>query len=190
MVVQPTVLPDLRTERLILRDLRQSDAEDIFRYACKPEITRYLLWDSHKSLEDTNRFIDLVIDGYKCGEPTNWGIELEATGRVIGTIGFHRWRAQHASVEIGYVMSDEYWNQGYMTEVVQAVLDYLLGTLELNRVEAHCIDNNKASERVMEKVGMQYEGTLREAIFVKGRFHNLRLHSILRVEYLKRKGLS
>ena len=81
-------LPVLQTERLILRPLRRKDAADIFSYASDPEVTRYVLWDPHRSVSETRSYIRYILALYRRGLPSSWGVVHRETGRVIGTIGF------------------------------------------------------------------------------------------------------
>ena len=86
--------------------------------------------------------------------------------------------------ELYYVLAQNYWGRGYMTEAVEAVLGFGFGVMHLNRIDGVCWVENTASARVLEKVGMQFEGILRQFIFVKGAFRDLRWYSILHNEYL------
>lgn len=79
--------PTLETERLILRKLKISDDKDIFEYAKDPEVSRYVTWEPHKSIEDARAFINWNLERYNKGEIGEWAIELKETGRVIGSIG-------------------------------------------------------------------------------------------------------
>ena len=99
---------------------------------------------------------------------------------IIGTIGFMWINCEHRSAEVGYSLSRDCWNQGYATEALRAVLRFGFNTLRLNRIEAQHELDNPASGRVMEKCGMRCEGTLRQRVFNKGRFSDVRLYAILR----------
>jgi ribosomal-protein-alanine N-acetyltransferase len=89
----------------------------------------------------------------------------------------------HSRAEIGYALSRRYWGEGYMSEAVNAVIEFGFREMLLNRIMARCEVNNIASARVMEKVGMQLEGILRQHLFVKGRYWDLKIYSILREEF-------
>ena len=177
-------LPELETERLILRSMRLDDAEAMHAYASDPEVTRYVLWDTHRSIEDSESFLRLVTEGYARGDFGGWGIVLREDGAFVGTCGLDAGYApEHARAELGYVLSREHWGKGLMTEAVRAVIAFGFEQLSLNRIEARCIAENTASVRVMEKAGMTYEGTLREREFIKGAYRDIKLYSILRREY-------
>ncbi len=177
-------LPELETERLVLRKMRLDDAEAMFAYASDPEVTRYVLWDTHRSIEDSESFLRLVTEGYARGDFGGWGIVLREDGAFVGTCGLDAGYApEHARAELGYVLSREYWGRGLMPEAARAVIRFGFVRMKLNRIEARCIAENAASARVMEKAGMTYEGTLREREFIKGAYRDMKLYSILRREY-------
>ena len=176
-------LPTLHTERLTLRRMIPHDAGDMYAYASDPEVSRYMLWEAHRSLRDTENFLRFVQERYSRGDPAGWGIVESESGKFIGTCGLQEsWRPEHARAEIGYVLSRERWGRGLMTEAVSAVLDAAFERLGLNRIEARCIGGNDASVRVLEKVGMSYEGTSRSSHFVKGEFRDLHHYAVLREE--------
>ncbi|WP_018755078.1 GNAT family N-acetyltransferase [Paenibacillus terrigena] len=175
-------LPRLETERLILRKMRRSDARDLFAYASNAEMTRYTMWNTHRTLRDSELFLDAIEQRYREGQVTNWGIEYKPNGKFIGTCGFVNWAPEHQRAEIGYALSEEYWNQGIMSEAARAVLQFGFQKMDLNRLEARCNLENMGSERVMQKIGMIYEGVIREQLFIQGRFESVKLYSILRNE--------
>ena len=175
-------LPELETERLLLRKLRLSDAEAVFAYASDSEVTRYVLWDTHGSIEDSENFLRFANEAYERGDFGGWGLVLKASGAFVGTCGLEA-APEHARAELGYVLSREHWGRGFMPEAVRRVIRYCFERMDLNRVEARCIAENKASSRVMEKAGMSYEGTLRGREYIKGSYKDMKIYSILRREY-------
>ncbi len=177
-------LPKLETERLLLRRMRPDDAEDMFAYASDPEVTRYVLWDTHRSVEDSRAFLRFATEGYERGDFGGWGLVLKASGAFIGTCGMEAdYAREHSRAELGYVLAREHWGRGLMPEAVRRVIRFCFGWMDLNRVEARCIAENTASARVMEKAGMTYEGTLREREYIKGAYRDMKLYSILKREY-------
>lgn len=181
-------MPYLETERLNLRKLSMSDAGDVFEYASIPEVSLYVTWTPHRTIADTKSFLKHMMYLYKKGIPASWGIALKENGKLIGTCGYHWWSAEHSKAELGYVISDKYWNNGYMTEVLKKILGFGFKTMNLERIEARCFVENTASERVMLKCGMKLEGVLRSSLYVKGSFRDFKLYSILKSEYLLMQG--
>lgn len=176
-------LPTLVTPRLCLRKLTIADVEDVFAYACDPLVSRYTLWPTHRSRLDSERFIEAELAKYEHLQPGTWGIVHQGHNKVIGTCGFGTWHMAHARIEVGYALGRAYWGQGLMPEALQAVIAFCFSTLPLNRIEAFCLVENHASARVMEKVGMCYEGLLRQAICHQGRYCDLKLYAILQADW-------
>jgi [ribosomal protein S5]-alanine N-acetyltransferase len=177
-------LPELETERLLLRKMRLDDAEAMFAYASDPEVTRYVLFETHRSLEDSKSFLRLAVEGYEKGDFGGWGVVLKDSGVFVGTCGMEV-DPEHARAELGYVLAREHWGRGLVPEAVRAVIRFGFRRLGLNRLGARCMAENTASARVMEKAGMTYEGTLRELEFIKGAYRDMKFYSILRREFEK-----
>jgi len=175
-------LPPLETNRLILRRVLPTDAEAIFCYASRPEVTANLTWRTHRSLEDTYLFIQGLQYGYAEGTAADWGIVCKEDGRFIGTIGMAHVSRVHGYGEVGYVLHPDYWGRGIVTEALGAIIDFAFAH-GLNRVEAVHAVENPASGRVMEKAGMTCEGLLRQRYSIQGQYQDMRMYSILREEW-------
>ncbi len=148
----------LKTERLRLRKAKLSDAEAIFRqYAKDPEVTKYVSWRAHRSLEETREYMRMCLLAWDVGKAFHWVIETQEDKQVIGMIIA---RVSAEKWELGFVLARAYWGRGYMTEAVKALIAWALKQKEIFRVWAVCDIDNKASARVMEKAGMQREGLL------------------------------
>jgi len=178
-------LPDLETEDLILRKPRIRDAKDIYSYASDPEVARYVLWEPHRSVSETASFIRDLRARIRAGCPSSWVVVLRGTGTVIGTVGFVWYSAENNTAELGYSFSREYWNHGYATQALRAVIDAVFSSLPLNRLEAQHDVRNPASGRVMQKCGLTQEGILRGRILNKGEYVDTALYSILRSDWEK-----
>lgn len=179
-------LPTLETDRLWLRKLTRADAADVFAYAADGEVATTTTWQPHRTLAQSRQFIERVLQRYEHGRPAAWAVVLKSAQRVIGTCGFTALDTDNNRGEIGYALGRAYWGQGLMTEAVTAVLPVGFHVLNLERIEATCLRDNIASARVLEKAGMAYEGTLRHAILLKGAYHDLCLHAIIRSDLAAR----
>ena len=154
----------IETERLILRPFVAEDAEDMYQnWASDPEVTKFLTWPTHASVEISKMLLNDWIPRYDDGGYFNWAIEWKGNGGVIGNISVVRLREDIDEAEIGYCMSKAYWGRGIMPEALKAVMDYLFDTAGMNRVSACHDANNPKSGRVMEKAGMKKEGVLRQS---------------------------
>lgn len=173
----------LETERLVLRKITFQDVPDHFEYASDPEVAKYTSWHAHQSTQDSETFIQSVLERYNTQRVAPWGVVYKSNQKFIGTCGFISWATSDSRAEVAYALSRKYWGQGLTTEAVRTVVAFGFGTMQLNRIQATCEVANVASARVMEKVGMRCEGTLREYTFSKGMYRDLRMYSILRSEW-------
>lgn len=176
-------LPRLETDRLVLRKLALDDLEDVYAYSSDEQVTRYLRWGPHASLEQTESYIRGVLQEYRQGRDGTWGIEYRASGHVVGAIHLMAISTQHRKAEIGFLLSRAYWGRGLMVEALLSVLKYAIEDVGLNRVEAFCLVDNFGGKRVLEKAGMRKEGVLREYALQKGAFRDFAVHSMLRRDY-------
>ncbi len=177
-------IPEMETDRLLFRAIRRSDINDVFEYSANPKTSEYLLWEPHNNIEYTKKFIDIVLSKYKIGEYNDWAIVLKENNKMIGTCGFTRIDEYNSIAEIGYVLNPKYWGYGIATEAAKKVVNFAFDVLSVNRVEAKFIFGNEASLKVMNKIGMKFEGYQREAMLVKGKFRTIGVSSILKREYL------
>lgn len=175
--------PVLETGRLLLRRMLKTDYKDMYAYASRPEVTQYLLWNPHESESYTRQYLQYIQSRYRAGEFYDWAIVLKEQNRMVGTCGFTRFMTDANSAEIGYVLHPDCWGQGIAVEAARAVLRFGFVDLHLHRIEAHYMEANLRSRRVMEKIGMQFEGVLRESLHVKGMYVSVGICAILRDEY-------
>ncbi len=158
--MKPPILID--TPRLRLRLPEIADAQAIFeQYAQDTEVTRYLTWQPHRSIEETLQFLKRLLSSWRAGEIFSWVVTRKPDSQVLGMIAL---RIEGHKANLGYVLAKAYWGQGYMTEATQALVNLALAEPEIYRVWAVCDTENRASARVLEKVGMSYEGVLRRWI--------------------------
>ncbi|MBR3692211.1 MAG: GNAT family N-acetyltransferase [Clostridia bacterium] len=149
------------TERLILRRFRMSDAQDMFEtWTSDAECARFMRWQQHKSPAETRETIAWWVHSYREGG-YEWAITLR-DGTLIGSIGIMDISRGERSGELGYCIARPYWNRGYGTEALRAVIAYMFDRVGLNRLEAYHAVGNPASGRIMEKCGMQKEGICRD----------------------------
>lgn len=149
------------TDRLHLRPPALSDAETIFdTYATDPEVTRYLIWQPHKDIEETKTFLTRCAEGWSTGKDYPWAITLKESGELMGMVGL---RIHEFKADIGYCLGRQFWGNGFATEAVTPIIGWALVQPEIFRVWAMCDVDNSASARVLEKVGMKREGIMRRS---------------------------
>lgn len=173
-------IPELECPRLILRKMTRNDAADMFEYAKSEEVTRFLLWSPHESVEYTEEYLQYVQTQYRDGKLYDWAVVLKAENKMIGTCGFTHIDLDNSCGEIGYVINPAYRGHGYADEAVKRVIEFGFEKIDLNRIEARYIVGNEASRRVMEKCGMRFEGVARGSMMIKGSFRDIGCCALLR----------
>ncbi|MGN7359942.1 GNAT family N-acetyltransferase [Paenibacillus sp. SAF-054] len=172
----------IETDRLIIREYRQDDYAGVHRYASNPLVTTYTLWGPN-SPEETLAHIEAML-AMQREEPRTgheFAVTLKESGEIIGGVGLHK---NGTNGEVGYCFHPDYWGQGYACESAAAMLELGFRQFGLHRIYATCRPGNKGSERVMQKLGMQKEGHLREHLLSnKGGFVDSYLYSILVQDY-------
>ncbi len=147
------------TPRLRLRPPEPEDAAVIFsEYAQDSEVTRFLIWQPHRSIRETKLFLGRCLSAWRRGSAFPWAITEKTTKRMVGMVEM---RIDGHKADIGYVLSKAHWGRGYMPEAAAAIIEWALQQPAIYRIWAVCDTENHASARVLEKVGMKREGMLR-----------------------------
>jgi RimJ/RimL family protein N-acetyltransferase len=115
-------------------------------------------------------------------------LELKSTRRVIGGCGIRVHRAENRDADIGYVLHRDYWGQGLITEAASAIIEVGFSTLRMHRIWATTDPENLRSSRVLERLGMRFEGRLREHIWCKQRWRDSALYAVLEHEWGERRA--
>lgn len=183
-------IPPIETPRLLLRAMKVTDAADMFDYARREDVTRYLTWTPHPDVGYTREYLTYVGQRYRTGDFFDWSILHTESGRMIGTCGFTRFDFSSDSAEIGYVLHPDYRGRGLATEAVNAVISFGFERLKLHRIEAKYIRGNEASRRLMERVGMEFEGYARESMKIKGVYQTVGTCAMLAEDHQKIKAAS
>jgi RimJ/RimL family protein N-acetyltransferase len=173
-------LPNLRTERLTLRPFELSDAPDVQRLAGAREVALNTLTVPHPYPDGAaEEWINAQRVGMEKGELYNFAI-CDADG-LVGSMGLMM--RPHAIAEIGYWIGVPFWGRGYGSEAAREVLRFGFEDLELHRIYAGYFARNSASGRIMQKLGMQYEGTLRHHVLKWDEYLDVVYYGILRDEW-------
>jgi ribosomal-protein-alanine N-acetyltransferase len=175
--------PTLTTRRLVLRAFEERDIEPLFAHASNPNVTKYTLWDAHRTFADSRMFVcDYAMSRYREGTPEPYAITFrgDPADHPIGAIGCF-WVSQPCfTMELGYWLAEPFWGQGLVTEAIPPMLAHAFDVCGAERIQAKVIEGNDASRRVLEKSGFQFEGTLRLSLFRRGKFENVLLFARLR----------
>lgn len=144
----------IETERLILRKIREDDANAMFtNWASDDEVTKFLTFHSHKSIEDTKRIITYWLEEYKKPDTYRYGIVLKSTNELIGAIDVVNYH--EGNPEIGYCLSKSHWNKGIMSEACKALCNFLFDR-GYKEIVIEALENNTRSIRVIEKCGFKF----------------------------------
>lgn len=177
---------NIETERLILRRFTVDDAESVYKnWASDDEVTKYLTWPTHTSVEMSVGFMKFCVNGYAEKNSYQWGIELKENHELIGNISVVKIDDSVAGMELGWVIGRGWWGHGYTAEAARALMKYLFVEVGANRIAARHDVHNPNSGRVMQKIGMKYEGTLRRADRNNRGIVDCIYYSILKNEYMQ-----
>lgn len=172
---------DLKTNRLILTKIHESHVDDLFEVYSNSKTATYVPREVHKTKEETYRLLENMLVTIREGKALIWSIMLNDNQKVIGTCGI--WLMPHNSASIGAVISPVYWGKGLIVEALEKLIEVGFQELSLNRIEGRCDVRNIASERVMQKLKMVYEGTLRQSVKVNHTYSDSKVYSLLKQEY-------
>ncbi len=183
-MIDSEILPTIGGERICLRWLNDDDVNAIFSIFSDPQVMKY--WSS-LPLEDTNAAQDLLADirdGFEKQTLFQWGISRYIDDAVIGTCTLYHLDTKNRRAEIGYALGSSYWSNGYMQEALTLLLNYCFHNLSLHRLEADIDPKNTSSIKLVEGLGFQKEGYLRERWLVGGGVQDSLLYGLLKKDWL------
>ena len=164
--------PVLTTNRLVLRQLRPTDAEQVFAMRSDPLVMKHVNRPLATAIEEAVALVDLINSMVDANDAVQWAITVKGDDTFIGLIGFWRIVKEHHYGELGYMLVREQWGKGYITEAIRALVPFGFNTLGLHRIEAITRPENAASIRALEKNGFVREAHFKENIFWNGVFHD------------------
>ncbi|WP_430882987.1 GNAT family N-acetyltransferase [Fusibacter sp. JL216-2] len=176
--------PVIETDRLIMREINLEDLGALYKIFSSETVMKYYGMFPINELKQAENLILSFRDGFDEEKSIRWGITLKESQVFIGTCGFHNMQKRNYRAEIGYELSADHWNRGYITEAIGAMLEFGFGMMGLNRIEALVYPENTASHKALEGLGFKEEGLLREYAYFRERFQDLVMHSLLRNEYV------
>ena len=174
--------PVIHTERLLLRNFKSSDKNDLKILAGDFEIADTTLNVPHPYEKGiAEKWLTKLQEDFEDGKGLFFAITLVTDRQLIGTIGLKDINHEHSHAELGYWIGKKYWNRGYATEAAVSVIKYGLTTMNLNRIFAFHYTRNPASGKVLEKAGMKYEGTMRSHIRKWDKFEDIAFYGIVKM---------
>lgn len=171
----------METKRLVLRHWEMNDLDDLYAFAKNPNVGPQAGWRQHQSREERRQILSRMVTA-----PDQFAIMLKSTMKVIGIIsaGIDTSRRNLAAKTIGCALNEAYWNQGLMTEAVGAMIRYLFMDPGTELIAMDHFADNYGSQRVIEKNGFQYEGTMRQKIrLFNGEVKDCLCYSLTRAEF-------
>lgn len=179
----------IKTPRLTLRPFCWEDMLPMFQnWESDPAVTEYLRWPAATSTRTTERVLGEWIGSYKDPSFYQWAIVPDSLGEPIGTISVVGQDEATSKVHIGYCIGSPWWRQGYTSEAFAAIIPFFFEEVRANRIESQHDPRNPHSGQVMQKCGLTFEGTLRQADYSNKGIVDACMYSILASEYFARKG--
>lgn len=178
----------IETARLLLREFKRTDWEDVHQYCKDPEVYKYMEWGPN-SVEDTMNFVDSTLQSQRSKPRHTYelAVILKESGDFIGGCGLRVHYADVQQGDIGYCYNRKYWRNGYGAEACGALLKMGFTDLKLHRIHATCDAENAGSAAVLKKSGMRQEAHFLQDKLVKGRWRDTLLFAILRDEWERRQ---
>ena len=172
---------NLESERLILRRYKKEDSNEIFLGFVNQDEFLYYANKEKRTLEEQIKSLENIDEKYLNKEYYNWLIVEKESDNIIGSINLSV-DNKNDSVEFNYAIANRYTNKGYMTEALLNIKRFCFDILKVNRFQGGVAENNKASQRVMEKCGLKCEGLLRNYLKLKDGYHDMYMYSNIKGE--------
>ena len=178
--------PLIKTRRLTLRKMMPEDAAFYLELFSDPDVVELTSFEAPKGIEGaTQELLEYCVQPFEENKGIRWGIEHNDVPGLIGTIGYHHWVKEAFRASVGYDLKASSRRQGLMTEALSEVLRFGFMEMRLNKVEAHVNPRNKASIRLLQKLGFIQEGIMRCDTFFHGRFVDKICFGLLATEWRK-----
>lgn len=180
LVLNFTPFPEIRTSRLLLRQMTLADAPGVQQLRSNKEVMQYINRPLTETLEDAEKWVGIVLDALTKNEGITWCICLNEAPQVhVGSIGLWRIEKENHRAEIGYMLDPALQGKGIMYEALQKVLDYGFREMNLHSIEAHIDPRNVASAALLKKGGFVQEAYFRENCYYNGEYSDSAVYSIL-----------
>jgi ribosomal-protein-alanine N-acetyltransferase len=167
-----------------LREKRDMDVEDFFRYYSDPQVHQFILCQIPQDLESARKELHYWRGIFYHNDGIYFAIAKKSDDRMIGSIGLTTFNAYQSRIEISYDLSAQYWGRGIMTRAIMAVLKYGFETLRVNRIEAFVAVDNIVSRNLLLKCGFTFEGILRQHRYHRGSYVDVCSFSILKQDFI------
>lgn len=170
----------LNGERVVLREVTPDDWQAVHAYSTLPEVFVFQPWGPN-SPEETRAFVDSIVEARGVVPRGRFALAIvhRTTDGLMGVCELRIKNCRFGIGEIGYSLHPRYWHQGYATDAAKLLLHFGFGVQHLHRIQATCDPRNEASARLLQRIGMQYEGRLRGTMLIRDGWRDSDLYSIL-----------
>jgi ribosomal-protein-alanine N-acetyltransferase len=182
--------PQLETRRLVLREVKPSEAKDLFRFMSDEDTVKQNLTHPHTKIAETDKLIKTLTKQYNKKRELRWGVTIRGSNTLIGLTGFYNMLPKDFQTEVGCLLDKQHWSGGIMTEALAAILAFGFEKMAFNRITAFILPDNIGAIKMVKKVGFREEGLLKECKFLNDRFYDLGIYSLLKKDYLQRPEVS
>jgi [ribosomal protein S5]-alanine N-acetyltransferase len=171
----------MKTRHLLLREFRPSDWKAVHEYASDPQVVKYVVWGPNNPAQ-TRGFIRrcLRLARQKPRVQWDWAVIEKKTSRLVGGCSLTVISPKNREAMFGYCLRRDAWNRGYATQAAKAMVYFGFHALGLRRITSTCDVKNKASYKVMEKLGMRREAHFRKNVLLKDHWRDTYLYAVLR----------
>ena len=176
--------PTIETERLILRRYKETDIDAIYEIITDERLTYYISYPpftKEKELECIKKWIEEADTNKK----EKWVMELKSTKEIVGNIDVNTINEKNNYCNVGYTIRYAYWGNGYATEAVEALVDYMFCTVGVQRLCARIVTSNLTSVRLATRLNMECDGLLRKGVYLKDKAHDVYVYSITDTDYVR-----
>lgn len=187
IIIKPERI-QLESGRLILRPLMEQDSESLYQNVKEYDIAKWTINIPHPYPEDgAINFIKESQEHLEKGLAYNFAILLKETSELVGVMSLIGVNKKNKNAELGYWIGKRFWNKSIATEAALKMLEFGFEGLNLERISSRCFHDNAPSRRVMEKIGMEYEGKFRNEILKENKFIDIIYYAIIKEDWRRRK---
>jgi len=181
-------LPVIEASRVRLRHLEESDTDSLFEIFSDEKALRFWSTPPFKERAEAAELLTEIHDSFREKSLFQWGIARKSDDKIIGTSTLFRLDDQSRRAEIGYILNRRFWGRGYVNEALRALLGFAFEKMNLHRVEADIDPRNTASRKVVERLGFQKEGHLRERWIVDDEIQDTLFYGLLESDWERDKS--
>ncbi|WJG08929.1 GNAT family N-acetyltransferase [Aliiglaciecola sp. LCG003] len=181
--MQKQSFPILTTQRLKLNQLLVSDRDALFAIFSDPKVIEHYDVEKFTKIEEADNLVSYFDARFESDTGIRWAIRDNESGTLVGTCGFTHWNQYDHSAVIGYELSPDCWGKGIAFEAVSSIIEFILSEqfhFYVHRIEALALPSNLPSQKLLKKLGFEFEGTLRGKCYWNGDFHDMDMFGLLR----------